>query len=826
MELLSREVDLSLGDVWTRKSDTGETVAAFGWAITSVNAESVAKDHARLVRRDPLCDEEPERQKTLSSLISTLAEKQTLVFTHRVCRRGTGQFSYQMTIQGEVSKQDGAEATRLAHVLRREVQSFLAVGCPQFGFDPARSSTGASEDSMQIWQAQPGWLHAANPKQIGFSAPEHAPLPLKLSLAPSSPQSFLDGILNTLLSARQEIEMRIEFHGHIPSEETNRIVEGSIEAMVSASSKNEPKEKVTISQTPPTAKALEITQSMWKDWVSNPFGATMCLTVASEGELSSTLLLMLGSEVLQGRPFRFSPTANSAPATNSTGHDLSSFVPANASMPPLMPSPSRLADMGFAKGRRDLHLSTEMASVILGDTPTGAGMQAVCLADVDRTQHCYLIGATGTGKSTLLQSMIDQDIRSGHGLAIFDPHGDLFYKVLQNIPRSRADDVVILDFTDLDYAPGMNLLELTSDYRDIERNSIIRDMSSILKNLYGDVPESMGPMFFMYMRNVLALLMADTEGRTTLLDVSRVLWDKGFRSHLLQQCQDPTVVEFWKGIATQAQGEGSLKEIAPYITNKFTEFTQNALVKRIVGQNRTSFDFREAMDSRQIVLVNLSKGLLNELDSSFLGMLLTGKLFRQAAGRAAVGVERRVPFHVYIDEFQNLTSDALTSALAESRKYGIALTLAHQDSAQVSPDLMISLLSNVATKLIFRVGPSDASGLSGLAEPALSASDLMSLQDHHVMARIKTGNGISPPFIMRTKCIVNEGTDAPDRVLMESMVERSRRLHCVPTKTVETMIQANKWTPPALTPAAIKEPTLAFVAQGQDQVQATALLKN
>jgi hypothetical protein len=213
-------------------------------------------------------------------------------------------------------------------------------------------------------------------------------------------------------------------------------------------------------------------------------------------------------------------------------------------------------------------------------------------------------------------------------------------------------------------------------------------------------------MFFMYMRNVLALLMADTEGRTTLLDVSRVMWDKLFRNHLLKQCQDPTVVEFWKDIATQAQGDASLKEIAPYITNKFTEFTQNAMVKRIVGQSRTSFDFREAMDKQQIVLVNLSKGLLNDMDSRFLGMLLTGKLFRQAAGRASVATEQRVPFHVYIDEFQNLTSDALTSALAESRKYGLALTLAHQDTAQVSPQLMTSLMTNAATKLVFRVGPS------------------------------------------------------------------------------------------------------------------------
>lgn len=815
----SMQVDRTPGDVWARESASGDTVAGFDWALTSVDAESVAKDRARLEQRDPLCDVEPERQKTLSSLISTLAEGQTLVFAHRICREQSGPFRYRMTVNGEVRERDGEEAIRLAHALRKEVQTFLAVGYPQFCFDPARPNTFDAIDSKQVWLAKPAWLRTTKPDGIGFSAVEHAPSPLKLSLAPSSSPSFLDGILSNLLSARQEIELRIEFHGHVPSAETVRTVERSIGSLVRASPRDALKAKAPFTQSLPTVETLHDTQDMWEDWIATPYGAAMHLTVASEGELSSTLLMLLGSEVMQGRFFRFVAAANTASVTDSAVHDLSAYLPANASMPPLMPSPSRLAELGFPKGRGDLHLSADKASIVLGDAPTRAGMQAVSLADMDRTQHCYLIGATGTGKSTLLQSMIDQDIRHGHGVAVFDPHGDLFHKVLANIPRQRAEDVVILDFTDLAFVPGMNLLELTSEHRDIERNSIIRDMSSILQHLYGNVPESMGPMFFMYMRNVLALLMADTEGRTTLLDVSRVMWDKLFRNHLLQQCQDSTVAEFWKGIATQAQGDGSLKELAPYITNKFTEFTQNALVKRIVGQNRTSFDFREAMDKRQIVLVNLSKGLLNDMDSRFLGMLLTGKLFRQAAGRASVASEQRLPFHVYIDEFQNLTSDALTSALAESRKYGLALTLAHQDSAQVSPDLMTSLLTNVATKLIFRVGPSDAKALSGLAEPALAASDLMSLPDHHTMARMKTRTGVSPPFIFRTRCVAGEWTDAPHRAHVESMVARSRRLHCLPTSTVESLIQTNRWAPPAPSPAPIVEAQIATTAQGRQQAQ-------
>lgn len=276
------------------------------------------------------------------------------------------------------------------------------------------------------------------------------------------------------------------------------------------------------------------------------------------------------------------------------------------------------------------------------------------------------------------------------------------------VPAARRADVVRMDFTDFDQLPGLNLLELKTRHPELERNFIIQDLTRILQRLYDSVPESMGPMFLMYMRNALALVMSDRQATPTLLDVPRVFSDPAYRAYLLQNCTDTDVREFWRGIAGPATGDTSLSSIAPYIVNKFIEFTQNALVRRVVGQPKSTVDPRAVMDGRKILLVNLSKGLLSELDTRFLGMLLTGRLFAAAASRADMPAANRTPFYLYIDEFQNFTNDSIAAMLAESRKYGLVLTVAHQELGQLPSTLRDAVLANTGSKVMFRVSCKDA----------------------------------------------------------------------------------------------------------------------
>src|SRR6185437_11491444 len=252
----------------------------------------------------------------------------------------------------------------------------------------------------------------------------------------------------------------------------------------------------------------------------------------------------------------------------------------------------------------------------------------------------------------------------------------------------------------------------------------------------GDVPESMGPAFEQYFRNATLLVMEDPSTGSTILDIARVLSNAQFRAQKLARSMNPIVNQFWTEIATKAGGEASLENIVPYITNKFDDFTANDFMRPIIGQQQSSFTFRDVIDGKKILLVNLSKGRLGERNANLLGLIIVGKLFMAALSRADSPRVDHPPFYVYIDEFQNITTDSIPGILSEARKYKLSLTIAHQFLAQIDEKIRDAVFGNVGSMAVFRVGEEDGEYFEKQFAPAFRALDFVNIENYNAYVRI------------------------------------------------------------------------------------------
>ncbi len=276
-------------------------------------------------------------------------------------------------------------------------------------------------------------------------------------------------------------------------------------------------------------------------------------------------------------------------------------------------------------------------------------------------------------------------------------------------------------------------------------------MLMIFRRLYGDVPESMGPAFEQYFRNATQLIMEDPASGSTLLDIPRVLSNKPFRDMKLSKSNNPVVNQFWREIATQAGGEASLENIVPYITNKFDDFTANDFMRPIVGQQNSSFKFREVIDNRKILLVNLSKGRLGERNANLLGLILVGKLFMAALSRADDPRGDFAPFYLYIDEFQNITTDSIPGILSEARKYKLSLNIAHQFLSQIDEKIRDAVFGNVGSMAVFRVGEEDGEFFAKQFAPVFTALDFVNIENFNAYVRMLSRGVPQKPFNIKTE---------------------------------------------------------------------------
>jgi len=372
----------------------------------------------------------------------------------------------------------------------------------------------------------------------------------------------------------------------------------------------------------------------------------------------------------------------------------------------------------------------------------------VKMKPVDRRRHVYVIGTTGSGKTVLMQEMAKQDIRNGEGVCIVDPHGSFVDDVLPCIPPERMHDVVIFDPSDTERPVGLNMLEARHPE---ERDFVVQEMIAIFMKLFP--PEMIGPMFEHNMRNAMLTLMEDEEYPGTIADIPRMFTDKAFQQYKLTKVKDPVVRAFWeKEMAKTSDFHKS--EMLGYLVSKVGRFVENAMMRNIIGQPKSGFNFREIMDQRKILLVNLSKGKIGEVNAALLGLIIVSKLQMAALGRADVSESQRPDFYLYIDEFQNFITDSIATILSEARKYKLNMTMAHQYMGQLSQgaDTKVrdAVLGNVGTMVAFRIGVEDAEILEKQFAPTFSAFDLVNQQRYTAYIRLLIDNTAAAPFHMQT----------------------------------------------------------------------------
>ncbi|MEA2089085.1 MAG: type IV secretory system conjugative DNA transfer family protein, partial [Patescibacteria group bacterium] len=406
------------------------------------------------------------------------------------------------------------------------------------------------------------------------------------------------------------------------------------------------------------------------------------------------------------------------------------------------------------------------SGIVLGENVYREAKTLIRISRSDRTRHIYAIGKSGTGKSEFLSNMAKQDILNGDGVAVIDPHGDLVNDILDTIPNERAEDVIYFDPANIERPMGINLLEYNKKYPE-QKTFVINEMISIFDKLY-DLKQTGGPMFEQYMRNAMLLVMEDPESGSTLMEISKVLADPDFRKYKLSKCLNPVVKDFWQKEAEKAGGDAALANMVPYITSKLNTFISNDIMRPIIGQQKSAFDLRTIMDKRKILLVNLSKGKIGEMNSYLLGMVLVGKILMSALSRTDIPRNERKDFYLYLDEFQNFITESITVILSEARKYRLNLNIAHQYIGQLSQkqdtSIRDAIFGNVGTIVSFKVGAEDAEFLSKEFAPVFSAYDLVNIDKFNAYVKLIIDNQPTRAFNMKTFPLRKNKISNKDRI--------------------------------------------------------------
>ena len=401
----------------------------------------------------------------------------------------------------------------------------------------------------------------------------------------------------------------------------------------------------------------------------------------------------------------------------------------------------------------------------------------------DRRRHFYVIGQTGVGKTSLLKEIIRQDIENNEGVAVVDPHGELIDDILSHIPKKRIDDVVLFEPFDLDRPAGLNMLEYDTPE---QKDFAVQEMISIFYKLFP--PEIIGPMFEHYMRNAMLALMADKNNPGTLVEIPKMFTDPAFMQQKLAKVTDPIVRNFW--LKEWAATTGSTKsDMLGYVVSKVGRFIENEMMRNIIGQSHSSFDLSQIMDDGKIFLANLSKGLTGEVNSSLLGLILVSKMQMAAMKRAKISEEERKDFYLYIDEFQNFTTDSISTILSEARKYKLNLIIAHQYIPQLTEEIKNAVFGNIGSIASYRVGAEDAEFLEKQFEPGFSRFDLVNLDNFNLIIKMMINNKTSTPFKMEAIKPV-EGK----KMIIDPIKKISKLRYSRPKKIVEQEISQRSFT--------------------------------
>lgn len=433
----------------------------------------------------------------------------------------------------------------------------------------------------------------------------------------------------------------------------------------------------------------------------------------------------------------------------------------------------------YKRGESPLNLPTKDCT-FLGKTTFRNQLVEFGIKDKDRWRHFYAIGKSGTGKSTLFYNMVKQDMENGKGVGVIDPHGETIDSILDIVPEHRMEDVVIFDPSDLTHPVSLNMLENPSPE---QKNLMASGLVAVFKKYFGN---SWGPRLE-YLLNNAILTLLDVPN-TTMLGIVRLLADDNYRKYITYKLKDPVMKNFWEEEYKEMKGNQKLiTEALSPIQNKVGRFLSSTTIRNILGQAKSTINLGEIMDTKKIFLVNLAKGKIGEDNSNLLGAMIINRIEFMAMQRAKIPFEDRVPFYLFVDEFQNFASDSFASILSEARKYKLSLHLTHQYTAQLPKEMLDGVFGNVGTLASFALGAPDAKILASEFEPVFDQNDLISLEAHHAYIKMMIDGMTCLPF----SAVTLPPPAAKDPSPKEKVLELSRQKYGTDVSKVEERIE--KW---------------------------------
>lgn len=522
---------------------------------------------------------------------------------------------------------------------------------------------------------------------------------------------------------------------------------------------------------------------LMRRWLRHPSGYAVDCVVRSSDSLGEIAQRRLAEDVFGERPFELVRQFDMSAPQPLAQSSLAWACSPEQGIPALLPGKLLLSSLAVPR-----HYAVPMATppkigTMLGTTVCGKRSSSVALPHENRSRHVAILGSTGSGKSTLLAQMIAQDIADPQrrcGVGLIDPHGDLYQRVLSMIPPERADDVVLVDASDVLNTVCINPLESMHD-DPLHAQFIVGEILNLVEMLF-ETEHSSGPMLRSNLRYLLLLSASHSERHGTFLDAARILEDADYCEYMLSKCKDRNVVDYWKKFQKTRGQEYGYAEWVPYIMARLSPFISSPIMKRLINRPDSTIDIAQAMADGKIILFNFNKGVLQDSECQVLGSLILMKFFSAALSRSHIPVEHRTPFHLYVDEFQTFATDSVPRMFSETRKYGLCMTTANQSLGQLNnrwgrSNIADSILANSASKFLFRLGPSDMETLQPYFRPQFDAETMASLPDFHAVACMPNQNRPLPPFVLR----VNKPDSNPDiHVPPADILNLSRRRYGVP----------------------------------------------
>ncbi len=427
--------------------------------------------------------------------------------------------------------------------------------------------------------------------------------------------------------------------------------------------------------------------------------------------------------------------------------------------------------------------------LLLGYNMFRGAKKAIRLSDADRRRHLYIVGQTGTGKSALLSNLALQDMLEGRGFAFVDPHGDVAERLLGMVPKERTEDVIYFSPGEMEYPLGLNMFEFHSEE---QKDFLVQECINMLYKLYDPQHQGIiGPRYEHIFRNCALLLMSDPEGGT-FVDIPKLFRDPAFVQQKLKHCKDQHVVEFWTKEMPSFQKSSEFGDVVSWFVSKFGAFLSNEMMRNIIGQTKSAFNLREVMDEGKILIVNLSKGRTGDLNSKLLGMIFVMKFQAAAMSRSDLPEEYRKDFCLYVDEFQNFSTDSFAEILSEARKFHLNLIVANQFTTQLSDEIREAVMGNVGSIVSFRVGTNDAEFLAKQFSPVFDIDDLQFLPNSNAAMRMLIGGVPVQPFSIATLPYLGQ----PNPQLLAALKQLSAAKYGKPRAVVDNEISTRLATAP------------------------------